>query len=468
MNRIMAKPLAVLVGRTNVGKTTLFNRLADKTLNIAHATPGATRDCITKDVDFLGQGVVIADSGGLEHKDSKNPFQSLVKERVLNFIQEKAHLILFVVSGKEGINAEDEEIAKYLHKLGKPVVMVVNKVDHENHRADALGCLRFGFKDPVMVSAAQNLGFNELKERVLQALDLKPKPGQEGPIALTLLKSDDENVENEIIKISVLGKPNSGKSTFVNTLLNEDKVMVSDIPGTTVDAIDTDFFYAGQEICLIDTAGIRKQRSIYEEVEKMAVARSLCALDRSQVAILMISAEEGISEQDQKIAGFIFEKKKACVIVINKWDEEILATGKKEKLLDDIKFHLSFLAYAPVVFCSAKYGHKVFDVLDRALLLAPRFKRQINTSKLNRSLNKALEQHPPPVIMGRRLRMYFAAQIDHSPPTFLISCSKPQAIHFSYKRYLTNFFRDDLGLSEIPLRLIFRSKSNKEPFNREA
>lgn len=470
MNRLIAKPNIILVGRTNVGKSTLFNRLANKRISIAHETPGATRDCITKEADFLGHPVVVVDSGGIEREDTvDNPFQGLVSKRVLDFANGRASVILLVVSAKDGITPADHEIALSLRKMGKSVIQVINKVDDEKHQADALQCMSLGFSEPVMVSAAQNQGMKDLKARVLRELGLEARLSETDEVSLTLIVDDEveEPVDDSKVSICVVGKPNSGKSTFVNALLNEDRVMVSEIPGTTVDAVDTDLFYAGREICLVDTAGIRRKRSIDEEVEKMAVARTLCAMDRSQVAILMISAQDGVSEQDQKIAGMIFEKKKPCIIAVNKWDETTRSEGSQEKFLDDLRFNLPFLTYAPVVFLSAKYGFKIFDCIDKALKLARGFATQINTSKLNRSLEKAQELHPPPIFMGRRLKMYFATQIDSRPPTFAISCSQPQGFHFSYKRYLTNFFRNDLNLGEIPLRLVFRKKSDKEPFIRE-
>lgn len=476
MNLMMAKPHVVLVGKTNVGKSTLFNRLSNKRISIAHATPGATRDCIIREADFLGHSIMVADSGGIEsEEDNKNPFQGLVSQRVMDFVTNKADVVLFMVSAKDGITVQDHEIARSLRRTGKPVILVINKVDHENNQMVAFDCIRFGFENPLMISAAQYTGIRELTERVLKELDLKPKAGQELPIPLTLIMADeDEEEEAEIepqqqgkVNICVVGKPNSGKSTFVNAMLNEDRVMVSEIPGTTVDAVDTDLFYAGKEICLVDTAGIRRQRSISEEVEKMAVARALCAVDRSNVAILMISAKDGVSEQDQKIAGIIFEKKKACIIAVNKWDEELQAEGSKDKFLEDLKFSLPFFTYAPVVFLSAKYGHRIFDVMDAALRLAPRYQMKIGTSKLNRSLERAQAGHPPPVFLGRRIKMYFATQVDHSPPTFAISCSQPSGINVSYKRYLVNFFRKDLDLDEVPIRLTLRKKSDKESFSRD-
>lgn len=478
MNLFMAKPHVVLVGKTNVGKSTLFNRLSNKRISIAHKTPGATRDCIIREADFLGHPIMVADSGGLEsQEDNKNPFQGLVSERVSDFVANKADVVLFVVSAKDGISVQDHEIAKMLRRTGKPVVLLINKVDHENNQLIAFDCLRFGFDSPLMVSAAQNTGLRAVIERVLLELDLKPKAGYAEPIPLKLIV-DDEGEEEDVIEaeepenlskinVCVVGKPNSGKSTFVNAMLNEDRVMVSEIPGTTVDAVDTDLFYAGKEICLVDTAGIRRQRSIDEEVEKMAVARALCAVDRSNVAILMINAKEGISEQDQKIAGIIFEKKKACIIAVNKWDEELKTEGSKEKFLDDLKFSLPFFTYVPVIFISAKYGFKIFDVMDAALYLAPRYQKRIGTSKLNRSLERAQIGHPPPIFLGRRIKMYFATQVDHSPPTFAISCSQPSGIDYSYKRYLVNFFRKDLDLAEVPIRITLRKKSDKESFTRE-
>lgn len=458
------------MGKTNVGKSSLFNRLSNMRLSIAHSTPGATRDLIMRDAQFLGNLVSVVDSGGIEDSDVHgNPFQGLVSKHVFDFVRDKASLILFVVSAKDGITGGDLEIASYLRKLGRPVLMVINKVDHDNNEASALDCQRFGFSEPVLVSAAQCRGLHELRARVLHELGLKPIGGQVGPEVLTLVDDDmmnDDDTDRKV-NISVIGKPNSGKSTFVNALLNEERVLVSEMAGTTVDAVDTDFEYRGQEICLVDTAGIRRQRSINEEVEKMAVARSLCAIDRAHVTILMINGAEGVSEQDQKIAGMIFEKKKPCIIAVNKWDEEVRSKGSEKKFLEEIRFTLPFIGYAPVKFLSAKYGQRIFDVVDAALKLAPKYSTKINTSRLNRSLEKAQAQHPPPIFMGRRLKMYFATQVDTSPPTFVISCSKPDGFHFSYKRYLTNFFRNDLALGEIPLRLIFRKKSDNEPYRRD-
>lgn len=465
MNQLIIKPHVVLVGKTNVGKSTLFNRLSNKRISIAHRTPGATRDCITKEADFFGHSVVMADSGGLEKENEKRPFQGLVQQRVADFVAHKASVVLFVVSAKEGLSAQDEEIALMLRRSGKPVIPVINKVDHENNLALALDCLRYGFAEPMLVSAAQKLGLEELKLRVLKELSLKPIFAPETETHLLLV--DNEKNDDRKISLAVVGKPNSGKSTMVNALLNEDRVMTSELPGTTVDAVDTYFTYAGKDICLIDTAGIRRQRSIEEEVEKMAVARTLCAIDRADVVIMVISAKEGISEQDSKIAGMIFEKKKACVLAINKWDEETLTETTKKKFIEDLYFNLPFFAYAPVVFLSAKYGEKVFDAVDVAFRLAPRFKKHINTSKLNRSLERAVVAHPPPVINGRRIKMYFATQIGTAPPTFAISCSKPHDVHFSYQRYLSNFFRNDLDLSEIPIRLVLRSKSQQEAYKEE-
>lgn len=486
--KLNAKPHVILVGKTNVGKSTLFNRLANKRISIAHKTPGATRDCITKDADFLGHGVVVVDSGGIEREDTvDNPFQGLVSQRVFDFAMEKASVILFVVSAKDGITIADHEIAKLLRKTNKPVILVVNKVDDPSHEIQALDCLRFGFADPVFVSAAQVQGLTALRTRVLDDIGLKPlvyqAPEEDAEPALQLIVDDnlddedyddadlDEEDDGEATKktsICVVGKPNAGKSTLVNALLNEDRVMVSEIAGTTVDAVDTDLFYAGREICLVDTAGIRRQRSIDEEVEKMAVARTLCAIDRSHVSILLISATDGITEQDQKIAGIILEKKKPCIIAVNKWDEDMSRETRKDKFLDDLKFNLPFLTYAPVVFLSAKYGQNIFDAIDKALYLAKGYSARIGTSKLNRAIERAQAQHPPPIHMGRRLKLFFGTQVATSPPTFAISCSRPEGIQVSYKRYLVNFLRTDLELGEIPLRLTFRKKGEKDPFNREA
>lgn len=461
MNNIIAKPHVVLVGKTNVGKSTLFNRLSNMRISIAHKTPGATRDCITRDAEFLGNNLVVVDSGGLEKEETHRPFQGLIEKRVADYVSQKASAVLFVVSAKEGISAQDQEIAAMLRRSGKPIIPVINKVDHDNNTALALDCVRFGFKDPIFVSAAQKIGLRELKERVLRELSLTPVKQTEEHLRLISEHDNEDEYKKDShkIKLAVVGRPNSGKSTMINALLQEDRVMTSEIAGTTVDAVDTYLTYSGKEICLIDTAGIRRQRSIEEEVEKMAVARTLCAIDRSDVAIMVISAQDGITEQDSKIAGLIFEKKKACVIAVNKWDEDVLEEKTKKKFIDDLNFVLPFFSYAPVVFLSAKYGERIFDAVDVALKLAPLFKKRINTSKLNRSLEKAMVAHPPPVIMGRRIKMFFATQVDTAPPTFAINCSRPSDVHFSYQRFLINFLRNDLGLMNIPIRLILRSKS---------
>jgi GTP-binding protein len=464
MNLLKTKATIVLVGKTNVGKSTLFNRLSNKRISITHETPGATRDCVTREAYFYGHEVIVADSGGIEEDDGSNPFQTLVSERVYNFIEQKADIVLFVVSAKDGICVQDREIAQMVRRFAKPVIQVINKVDHENQSDGARDCMKFGFQDPVLVSAAQVTGLSDLRLRILQELDLKPKTEEPEEPALRLIDCDSEEEDNDEpdlsrVCIAVVGKPNSGKSTFVNAILNEDRVMTSEIPGTTVDAIDTHLVYRNKDICLIDTAGIRRQRSISEEVEKMAVARSLCAIDRAQVVVMMISAQEGVSEQDKKVAGIIFEKKKACIIAINKWDEETKSDKNRDKFLDKLRFDLPFLNFAPVLFLSAKYGEKIFDILDRALHISPRYLKRINTSRLNRALEKAQLGHPAPVINGRRMKMYFATQTESAPPTFAISCSHPNDIHFSYKRYLMNFLRTELELDEIPLRLIFKKKS---------
>lgn len=461
MEFIKNEPAVILVGRTNVGKSSLFNCLSDKNISIAHKTPGATRDCIARDTSILGHKIKIVDSGGLEKDDGKNPFQSLIEERVCNFILSKAQLVLMVVSAKDGLTQQDRDIAKIVRKFGKKTLLVVNKVDSEGLKLNALDFLGLGFKEQIFVSAAQKQGLQELREAIIDALELNSGNEDLNLISsLQLLSFDEEGKkESEPVNVSVIGKTNAGKSTFVNAILNDDVLMTSEVAGTTLDAVDTHLTYGGRKITLVDTAGIRRQKSVHEEIEKMAIARTLCAIDRSEVCVLMISAQDGITEQDQKIAGFIFDKKKAAIIAVNKWDEEVLDEKKQKEFLESIRFNLSFLSFAPVIFLSAKYGKKIFDVMDLAIRLSDRFKKKINTSKLNRSLEKAAESHPPPVYMGQRLKMYFINQVHNCPPTFSISCSKPEGFHFSYKRYLTNFFRQDLGLKETPIRLLFNRKN---------
>ncbi len=454
MNELIIKPNIILVGKPNVGKSTLFNRFSAMKISIAHETRGATRDCIYRDADFLGHDVTVIDSGGLFNEDAKNPFNNLVTARVLDFIKEKASIVLFLVSAKDGVTSQDQEIAEVLRRSQKPVILVISKVDVEQNLIHGTDCFTFGFKDIVGISAAQNRGITELKEQIIAKLNLNNSP--KSP-KMALLPDEDH-----IVKVAIVGRPNAGKSTFVNSILNEDRVMTSEIAGTTLDAIDTSLEYGGKDIILIDTAGIRRQRSISEEIEKMAVAKSLCAMDRADVAIFMLSAEDGVTEQDQKVAGMIFSKKKACIIAVNKWDDEGLEERNKNVFLDKLRFELPFLAFAPVLFISAKKGKDIFKILDLAIKIAPRFKCRINTSKLNRTLEKAQEAHPAPMESGKRIKMFFATQVDTSPPTFTISCNMPNKIHFSYERYLSNYFRKELQLNEIPIKLIFKKKSSHE------
>lgn len=454
MNELIIKPNIILVGKTNVGKSTLFNRFSQMRISIAHETKGATRDCIYRDTDFCGHDVTVVDSGGLFNEDPKNPFNELVTARVFDFINEKASVVLFMVSAKDGITNQDQEIAKLLRKLQKPIILVINKIDDEKNIAKGSDCFSFGFKDIVQISAAQNHGLLELKEMILSKLDLTeanrvPK--------LSLLSQEDDS-----IKVAIVGRPNAGKSTLVNSILNEDRVMTSSIPGTTLDAIDTSLEYGNKNVVLIDTAGIRRQRSICAEIEKMAVSKSLCAIDRADIAVFMLSASDGVTEQDQKVAGMIFAKKKACIVAVNKWDDEGLIERKKNTFLDKLHFELPFLSFAPVIFVSAKEGKDTFKILDLALKIVPKYKGRINTSRLNRALEKAQEAHPAPVENGRRIKMFFATQVDTAPPTFTISCNMPHKIHFSYERYLSNYFRKELELNEIPIKLIFKKKSSND------
>jgi GTP-binding protein len=472
MNLISLKPTVVLVGKTNVGKSSIFNCLSDKKFSIAHKTPGATRDFIIKDADFLGNQIQLVDSGGLKQSEilGGNPFQELISTRVESFIKEKANLVVFIISAKDLITYQDEEIAKMLRKISKRVLLVVNKVDDESHKLKLSNTMIRGFSEPVFVSAAQKKGLYDLRLNVLKCLDIEPiEHSSEEDVEDDDLEQNQEEeiITNDNVNVAIVGRPNSGKSTFINAILNEDRVMTSEIAGTTVDAVDTYLSYNQKEIVLVDTAGIRRQKSISEELEKMAIARTLCAIDRASVSVLMISAIDGVTEQDKKIAGLIFEKKKAVIIAVNKWDEDILKDKTQDSFISDIKFHLAFLSFAPIMFLSAKYGKHIFYVLDLSIKISARFCRKINTSKLNRSLEKALAAKEPAVFMGQRIKMYFAVQTDIRPPTFSITCSKPEGLHFSYKRYLMNFFRKDLNLNDIPIRLLFKKKSGKQKDNYE-
>ncbi|MDA0713015.1 MAG: ribosome biogenesis GTPase Der, partial [bacterium] len=426
MQNIFSKstvPAVSLIGRPNVGKSTLFNRLTKKRASIVHAEPGVTRDRIYSPLFWDNKEVRLIDTGGLEDEISSELSRGILKQ-TKNAIDE-SNVIVMLTDATQGVHPTDREIAKLLRKSKKPVILAVNKCDSERLMAEAADFYGLGFDKCVFISCAQGLGIEDLLNKTFGSIPgLETKPAAE------------EGAEVEkTIGIAVIGKPNVGKSSFLNKLLGSDRHLISNQPGTTVDAVDTDFEYGGQKYSLIDTAGIRKKRSIFEDLEKMAVSSSLGAIDRCSVALMLIDPTEGITEQDMKVAAFAEHKAKGLVIVVNKWDLAREHELKHKEFTQQIRDKMPFIAYAPIVFVSALTGRNVFDVLETAKEVEKQYEKRVGTGQVNRMLQDALEAHQLPVTSGRKVKIFYATQVSAAPPTFIFTCSNPQGVHFSYRRY---------------------------------
>ena len=441
------KPLVAIVGRPNVGKSTFFNRMVGKRISIVEDTPGVTRDRIYADTDWLGRAFTLVDTGGLE-LFSQDVLYRYMREQV-QIATDAADVILFFMDGQQELTSEDYEVADYLRRSHKPVLLVVNKVDtpkmEEKVKYDFYA---LGMGEPYVVSAAQGLGLGDLLDAIVAELPL-----QEG----------GEEEETDAIRIAIVGKPNAGKSSLINALLQEQRVIVSDIPGTTRDAIDTPFEQDGQKYTLIDTAGMRRKSKIAQDsLERYSVLRSLTAIRRSDVCVLMIDGNDGVSEQDAKIAGYIAEEGKPVVILVNKWDlvdKDEVSTRKMEQAVYDT---LSFMTYAPIVTVSCKSGQRLSRVLPLVQDVYAKCRFRVSTGILNDVLNDAIAAFEPPADKGRRLKIYYATQAREIPPTFVLFVNEPQLMHYSYLRYLENHLRKTFELTGTPIRMVCRGRGNKE------
>ena len=437
----MARPLVAIVGRPNVGKSTFFNKMAGSRISIVENTPGVTRDRVYADCEWQNYKFTMIDTGGID-PDSDDPLLKQMR-RQAEIAIETCDVILFFVDGKEGVTADDETVADLIRRSGKPTLLVVNKVDNVGQMGNIYDFYQLGMGDPIGVSSINLLNFGDLLEEICKHF---PEP-------------DEEDDEEEVVKIAVVGKPNVGKSSLVNRLLGEDRVMVSDIAGTTRDAIDTHFTDNGEEFVLIDTAGIRRKRAIaYQSLERFSVVRSFAAIDRANVVLLVIDATQGVTEQDTKIAGYIDEQGKAAVIVINKWDAVAKETGTLESFTKEIRKDLQFMDYAPVIFLSALTGQRVNRLIDKVREVQAQTTRRITTGLLNDVLADAQNAMQPPSMSGRRLRIYYATQASVAPPTFVLFVNDEKLMHFSYERYLQNAFRKAFGFDGTPIRFILREK----------
>ena len=441
----MSKPIVAIIGKPNVGKSTFFNYLAGSRISIVEDTPGVTRDRVYAETNWRGRQFTLIDTGGIE-PESEDIILSQMREQA-NLAIEMADVIIFLTDIKQGVTAADQEIALMLKKSGKPIVLVCNKADnYEKAKQDIYEFYNLGIGDPYPISAANALGIGDVLDAIYEHFPEK----------------DADEDDEEVIKVAVIGKPNVGKSSLINKILGENRTIVSDIAGTTRDAIDSYFENDKGKYVLIDTAGIRKKNKVNERIEKYSVIRSLLAIERADVCLMMIDANEGVTEQDTKIAGEAHEAGKGVIIVVNKWDEIEKETGTLEKYKKEVYAKLAYLSYAPIIFISAKTGQRVDKLFDMINDVAKQNAMRISTSVLNQVINEAIAIVQPPTDKGRRLKIYYGTQASTKPPTFVIFVNNKELFHFSYQRYLVNQIRKEFGLEGTPVRIIVREKGEKE------
>lgn len=441
----MSKPVVAIVGRPNVGKSTLFNVLAGERISIVKDTPGVTRDRIYAEVSWLDHNFTMIDTGGIE-PDSKDIILSQMREQAEIAIA-TADVIIFLTDVRQGLQDSDAKVADMLRRSGKPVVLVVNKVDSfEKYMADVYEFYNLGIGDPFPVSAASMLGLGDMLDEVVKHFP----------------EYNKEKAEDERPKIAIIGKPNVGKSSLINKLAQEDRVIVSDIAGTTRDAIDTDIKYNGKEYVFIDTAGLRRKNKIKEEIERYSIIRAVTAVERADVCIIVIDATEGVTEQDAKIAGIAHDRGKGIIIAVNKWD----AIEKDDKTIyrhtEKIRDILSFMPYAEIIFISAKSGQRLNKIFETIDVVIENNSMRVATGVLNEIVTEAVAMQQPPSDKGKRLRIYYTTQVSVKPPTFVIFVNDKELMHFSYTRYLENRIRETFGFKGTALRFIIRERKENE------
>ncbi len=444
----MAKPLVAIVGRPNVGKSTFFNKIAGRRISIVEDTPGVTRDRVYADVDWMGRRFTLIDTGGIDMR-SDDVLLSQMRYQA-QIAMDTADVICFFCDGRTGLTAEDADVAAYLRRTRKPLLLVVNKIDTQKQNDALYEYYDLGLGDPIAISSTNMLGLGDLLEAIVKLL---PPPAP-----------DEQEGEDHVIQLAVVGRPNVGKSSLCNKLLAQNRTMVSDIPGTTRDAIDTPFTDAeGVRYNIIDTAGIRKKKAVEEEsLEKYSVLRSIAAIERCDVALLMVDAREGVTEQDTKIAGLILDAGKAVIVVVNKWDAVEKDTNTMEAMRRQVLEDLKFMGYAPVLFLSALTGQRVSGVFEKVREVFENYRRRIPTGVLNEALADAQASVQPPVQNGRRLKIYYATQQAVCPPTFVFFVNDRDLMHFAYERYLENHFRKSFTFAGTPLRFILREKQKED------
>lgn len=439
------KPTVAVVGRPNVGKSTLFNKITGKRISIVEDTPGITRDRIYAEAEWCGREFTLIDTGGIE-PSSKDIILSQMREQA-NMAIEMADVTLFMVNVREGMTAADKEVAAMLQKCGRPVLLVCNKVDNPgNPPMEMYEFYNLGVGDPYPISSIHGLGVGDLLDDVVSYFP----------------PEDETDEEEDVIHVAIVGKPNAGKSSLVNYILGENRVIVSDIAGTTRDAIDSRYEKDGQKYVLIDTAGMRKRGKINIDVERYSVARALGAVDRADVCLILIDATEGITEQDTKIAGYVHEAGKASIVVVNKWDLVEKETNTMNNFKNRVKEGLNFMMYAPSVYISAKTGQRVDTLFDGIKEVLAQNSKRISTGVLNDVINEAIAMVQPPSDKGKRLKIYYATQASIKPPTFVLFVNNAELAHYSYIRYLENQLRAKFGFEGTPIKFIIREKNKKE------
>ena len=441
----MSKPIIAIVGRPNVGKSTLFNALAGEKISIVKDTPGVTRDRIYADVTWLNYQFTLIDTGGIE-PDSGDLLLSHMRGQA-EIAMETADVIIFLTDVRQGLVDADYQVADMLRRSGKPIVLAVNKVDnYEKFVLDTYEFYNLGLGTPFPVSANSKIGFGDLLDEVL--VHCNPQ--------------DADEKEDERPRVAIIGKPNAGKSSLINKLLGEDRLIVSDIAGTTRDAVDTEITYNGKEYVFIDTAGLRRKNKIKEELERYMIVRTVSAVERAEVVVLMIDAEEGVTEQDAKIAGIAHERGKATIIVVNKWDAIEKDDKTIYKFTEKVRNTLSFMPYAELLFVSAKTGQRLPKLFETIDIVSENHAMRVATGVLNEIMAEAVAMQQPPSDKGKRLRLYYITQVAVKPPTFVIFVNDKELMHFSYTRYIENQIRETFGFKGTPLRFIIRARKEKD------
>jgi GTP-binding protein len=440
---MMAKPIIAIVGRPNVGKSSFFNYISGRRISIVEDTPGVTRDRIYADYEWRGRQFTMIDTGGIEPDTSHFILKQMKVQAEL--AMDMADVILFMVDFKDGLTSADTEIANFIRKTKKPVFVVVNKVDQVGKTpAEVYEFYNLGFENVYPVSASQALGMGDLLDGVFQLFENR----------------EEEVSEENVIKVAVVGKPNAGKSSIINKILGEDRMIVSDVAGTTRDAVDSYVDKGEDRFLFIDTAGIRKKSKIIENIEKYSIIRAWGAVERADVCVIMIDATDGVTEQDTKIAGFAHESGKGCIIIVNKWDLVEKETGTLEEYKKQVHEKLGFMQYAPVLFVSALTGQRLNTLFEQIKTVYEQSVIRISTGMLNDVLNESIAMVQPPSDKGRKLKVYYLTQVSIKPPTFVLFVNSRKLMHYSYERYIENQLRKNFGFYGTPIRLISREKEN--------